>query len=140
KHMSQTKRAFIGAVIAATAAVAVLAASPAQAAGGQDKGGQDKGGQVARASAVKADSVAPDRAGGRNLSSPAAEAAVKTLQARVIRYVADHGTGYTFAVYLDATTGRIVFNTTAPDTVVRQLTDLSSAPSAQRQAAAGRIE
>jgi hypothetical protein len=127
--MSKTKTVFVGAVIAATAALTLLSASPAQAAPG-------KGKEPRAAAAAKPDSLAPDRAGGANVvSSPAAASALAAIQARIAGYVATHGTAYTFASYVDSATGRIVVDTDAPASLVSVLTDLSGAAAEQRQAA-----
>ena len=56
---------------------------------------------------------------------PAAETAVANLQANVSRWVKTNGPKYTFATYLDATTGRIVFKSDAPRDVVASLLDAS---------------
>ncbi|SDY99650.1 hypothetical protein SAMN05444365_104488 [Micromonospora pattaloongensis] len=128
--MLKTKRTFVGAVVATTAALTVLGALPAQAAPGKDK-------EPARAAAKVDESRAPDRAAGVRAASSAATAALATIQTRVARYVATNGTRYTFGSYLDPATGNIVLETDAPAGVVSALTDLSGAATAQRQAATG---
>jgi hypothetical protein len=81
-------------------------------------------------------SLAPDRdATAKAAASPAATAALATIQTRIARYVATHGTAYTFGSYLDSTTGKIVLHTNAPASLVASLTDLSGAATAQAQAA-----
>ncbi len=120
--------AFVGTLLAATAAVAFLSAGPAHAAPGGDK--PPVGG-----SAAKDDSLAPDRAAGAHVSSPDTTAALAAIQARIARYVDMHGTGYTFGSYVDPATGKIVVDTDAPASVVSPLTDLAGAPTGQRQAA-----
>jgi hypothetical protein len=79
----------------------VLSAAPAQAAPGDDKGPR-------RAGAAKVDDrLAPDHAAhAKVLSSPAATAALATIQTRIGRYVATQGGRYTFASYLDSTPTR----------------------------------
>jgi hypothetical protein len=125
--MSKTKRTLVGAVVAATAALTVLSVSPAQAAPGKAD---------ARAAAAKVDqSLAPDRAASAKVVSPAATSALSTIQTRIARYVAAHGTAYTFGSYVDSATGRIVLDTDAPASVVSSLTDMSGAATAERQAA-----
>jgi len=117
----------IGAVVAATAALTVLGVSPAQGATGKQNPG---------APAAKVDqSRAPDRAAAAPAVSSAAASALATIQTRIARYVAAHGTRYSFASYVDATTGRIVLSTNAPGAVVSGLTDMSAAAAGQRQAA-----
>jgi hypothetical protein len=129
-HMSKTKRTFVGAVVAATAAFTILGVGPAQAAAGTDHN------PVAPAAAQVDDSRAPDRtAAATAVESPAARSALATIQTRIARYVATHGTTYTFGNYLDPATGRIVLDTDAPADLVSSLTDLSGAPIDQRQAA-----
>jgi hypothetical protein len=117
--------------VATTAFVAVLTASPAQSAADKDKA------PVGAAAATKADDrLAPDRVGGHTVAaSPEATAALAAIQERIARYVAKHGTRYTFASYLDGTTGKLVVQSDAPDNVLSSLTDLSSAAPAVRQAA-----
>jgi hypothetical protein len=116
--------------IAATTALTLLGTTPAQAGPGKD-------GEHSPTAAAKVDErLAPDRvAEAAVVSSPAAEAALATIQSRIARYVATHGTRYTFASYVDATTGKIVLTTDAPDSLVSTLTNLSGAQAAQRQAA-----
>jgi hypothetical protein len=129
-HMSNMKRTLVGAIIAATAALTVLSSGPAQAAPGRDK-------EPARAAAAKVDeSLAPDRAAGAKVvASPAADSALATIQKRIARYVATHGTTYAFASYVDSASGKIVLDTDAPASLVSSLTDLSGAEAAQTQAA-----
>jgi hypothetical protein len=125
--MRKTKMTLVGSVVAATAVLAVLGASPAQGAGGKGTG-------VAGAKVDQ--SKAPDRAGGAvAAAAPGAAAALAAIQGRVAHYVAAHGTGYTFASYLDSATGKIVLNTNAPAGVVSALTDMSGKSAEQRQAA-----
>jgi hypothetical protein len=126
--MLTRKRMLVGAVIAATAALTVLGASPAQGAPGKP--------DVGAAAAAVDQSNAPDRAGGAKVvSSPAAASALAAIQARIARYVAAHGTKYTFGSYVDSATGRIVLDTDAPASLVAAVTDMSGAAAAQRQAA-----
>ncbi len=100
--MLTRKRTLVGAVIAATAALTVLTVGPAQGAPGKDVG----------AAAAKVDqSLAQDRAAGAKVaSSPAAASALATIQTRIARYVAAHGTTYTFGSYVDSATGKIVLD------------------------------
>ncbi|WP_406402461.1 S1 family peptidase [Streptomyces sp. NBC_00879] len=56
------------------------------------------------------------------------------LQKRIINYVAQNGTRYTFTNYLDEANGRIILDTDAPARVVRRLTDFSDAPRKERKA------
>jgi hypothetical protein len=129
--MLNRKRTVAGAVLAAAAALALVGVNPAQGAPGKDGG----------APAAKVDqSRAPDQAtGARVVSSPAAEQALAAIQGRISRYVAAHGTRYSFASYVDATTGRMVLSTDAPAGVVAPLTDMSDAAAAQREAV-GRMQ
>lgn len=128
--MFKSKRTMVGAVIATTAVLTLLTAVPAQAGPGRDK-------EPTRTAAVKVDeSLAPDRAAGTTaLASPAAESALAVIQARIARHVAKHGTTYSFASYVDSTTGKIVLDTDAPARLVSSLTDLSGEQAVQRQAA-----
>lgn len=126
--MPKRKKMFVGAAIAATAALTVLSVGPAQGATGKEP---------VRTAAAKVDqSLAPDRAAGAKVvSSPATTAALATIQTRIARYVATHGTRYTFGSYVDPATGKIVLDTDAPASLVSSLTNLSGAAPAQRQAA-----
>lgn len=65
--------------------------------------------------------------------SPAAKAALAKLQNRILDYVGQSSTRYTFGAFLD-TTGRIVLQTDAPANVRSQLTDFSGEPEDQVQA------
>lgn len=130
--MSMTKRAFVGSLITATAALMVLNVSPAQAAPNSDKGDGAGWG----ISAAVDDSLAPDHTGGtKALSSAAATSTLETRQARIARYVATNGTRYSFGSYLDGTTGKIVLSTNAPGSVVSSLISQSGMTTAQRQVA-----
>ena len=125
--MSVGKKTLVGAVVAATAALAALGVGPAQAAPGKDAGA---------AAAKVGQRLAPDQAAGvKVVSSAAATSALAAIQARIAGYVAAHGTRYTFGSYLDAKTGKIVLDTDAPGSVVSSLTTLTAAATAQRQAA-----
>jgi hypothetical protein len=127
---------FVGAVIAATAALTVLSVSPAQGAPGKEKDKEPVGTAAARVD----DSFAPDLAtGGKATSSPASATALAAIQTRIARYVATQGTKYTFGSYLDSTTGKIVLDTDAPADLVSSLTNLSGAATAQR-ATASQVE
>jgi hypothetical protein len=130
--MIRSKRALVGTLVAA-AALTVLGSAPAQAAPGGK--GPD------RAVTVQADAAnSPDRnARAKVPASPATEAALATIQARIAKYVAKHGTAYSFASYVDSVTGKIVLSTDAPQNVVTAVTDLSGATSAQR-AAVGQMQ
>ncbi len=125
--MLKRKRMFVGALVAATAALTVLGTVPAHAAPGRDK-------PVPPATAKVDDSLAPDRGAAARAASPGAAAALAAIQTRIANYVARHGTAYTFGSYVDAGTGRIVLDTDAPASVVSSLTDLSGAATEQRQA------
>ncbi|TDC01574.1 hypothetical protein E1091_02575 [Micromonospora fluostatini] len=127
--MPRTKRTIIGAAIAATAVLTLLTTGPAQAGPGKDKEA------TGTATAKLDESRAPDRTARATVSSPAAEAALATIQTRIADYVATHGTRYSFASYVDGRTGKIVLRTDAPADVVSSLTTLASGQAAQRQAA-----
>jgi hypothetical protein len=131
--MLKTKRTLIGVMAVATAALAALAVSPAQAASSNNNQSSGKD-QALGAASPLSDNLAPDRAAVAKPASHAAEAAVRTIQARIARYVAAHGTTYTFATYLDGTTGKIVVDTNAPAGVLGPLTDLASASVDEQQA------
>lgn len=126
--MRKARRTFVGVVLAATAALVVSSASPAQAAPDDQKK------HVGTAAAVDA-SLAPDRSAGPVVSSPAADAALAAIQRRIAHYVATHGTRYSFGSYVDPNNGRIVLNTDAPGKVVASLTDAPGMGVAERQAA-----
>ena len=123
--MRTTRLTVIGAVIAATAAMTLLGAGQSQADAGK--------GQVRAGTASVDQGLGPDRAAtAKAAASTAATSTLATIQSRIARYVAAHGTKYTFGSYLDAATGRIVLDTNAPATVVSALTQLSGASTAQR--------
>ncbi|MFE3928019.1 LysM peptidoglycan-binding domain-containing protein [Streptomyces sp. YIM B13508] len=65
--------------------------------------------------------------------SPATKAALAKLQNRIIDYVSQNSTTYTFGNFLDRT-GRIILNTDAPANVLSQLTDFSGEPDNEIQA------
>jgi len=124
--MPHTKKA-VASIFAAILALLFLSITPAQATPAKPPPGSAQ---------PVADSVAPDRsAGARVAASPATNAALATIQARIADYVATHGTAYTFGSYVDSTTGEIVLETDAPASLVASLTDLTGAPSANMQAA-----
>jgi hypothetical protein len=124
--MHKTKKTFITAVVAVTAAMTLISAGSAQADPGKD--------QPTRAAAARADSDGPpDRVAGATPPA-AARAALAAIQKRIARHVARHGTTNTFGSYLD-TTGTIVIETDASTDVVSGLTDLAGAPGDQRAAA-----
>ncbi|GAB1645507.1 hypothetical protein [Krasilnikovia sp. MM14-A1259] len=127
--MPTTKKALVGAVVAATAALVTLNVGAAQAAEGDGKA-------AVRPSGVRVDaSLSPDRAAKAHVAAtPAATAALASLQARIARYAAASGGKYTFGSFIDSTTGRIVLDTNAPDAVVSSLTNLSGASLATRDA------
>lgn len=128
--MVNARKTFIGAVVAVTA-LAVFGANPAQ--GGPGDGKEPVRGALA---APADDGLAPDR--GPHAKAPAslaARAALAAIQARIARYVDAHGTAYSFASYLDATTGKIVLSSDAPVALVASLTALSGVSAAEMQAA-----
>lgn len=120
--MLRKKRTLVAAAVAATAALTMAAAVPAQAA------------------APAGDNLAPDRNVTVAPASAAAATALATIQDHIAQYVATHGTTYSFGSYLDATTGRIVLDTDAPADLVRKLTDLSGRATTAQQRAANRIQ
>ncbi|RZU51370.1 hypothetical protein EV385_3197 [Krasilnikovia cinnamomea] len=125
--MPSTKRALVGAVVAATAALMTLSAVPAQASDGKVP--------VKPGARVDA-SLSPDRAAKAKVAASAATTAeLAALQGRIARYAAANKGKYTFGSYIDANTGRIVVDTNAPDTVLASLTNLSGATLAAREAA-----
>lgn len=127
--MFKTRNAGISVIVAATATLTLLSGTPALAAPDVHKTA------VTSTAAPGDDPSAPDRSATvKVMSSPATTAALSTIQARIARYVANNGTGYTFGSYVDATTGRIVLNTDAPQSVVSALTELPGAATAERQA------
>jgi len=117
-------------------ALAALASAPAHA-GADARDGKKPTGRLGKAP-VAADQ-APDRsARGKDAASPAADQALTGIQRRISNYVADHGTRYTFASYLDSDTGRIVLNTNAPAKVVSKLTSRSD-PDQRREVSKGQV-
>ncbi|BCB91353.1 chymotrypsin family serine protease [Phytohabitans suffuscus] len=130
--MLVTKRALIGAVVAATVVFAGLGAGAAQAAPDADKAKEGDRAATARVDA----SLAPDRlAKGKVTASSTATAALAAIQKRIAAYVAKNGTAYSFGSYFDAGTGRIVVETDAPDAVVSSLTSTAGLNAAQAQVA-----
>lgn len=126
--MLVTKGRLVGAVVAAMVAVVAL--------GGGAQAAPDNGKEPARA--ASAPGRAPDQgAKAAVVSSPAADAALAKIQARIADYVAKHGTRYTFGSYVNATTGKIVLETDAPATLVATLTAPSGFSTAEAQAATG---
>jgi len=123
--MLVTKRALIGAVVAATVAFATLGTGAAQAA---PDGGKGKDGGPAGVGAGRA----PDQAAKpKATASPTAKSALAAIQKRIAGYVAKNGTDYSFGSYFDARTGKIVVETDAPDAVVSSLTSTSGMSTAQ---------
>ena len=121
-HMSTATRvARATLALLAFALLAAVASAPAHARA--DAGGKPTG---SPANAALGADQAPDRSarGGAN-ASPAAGRALKGIQQRIANYVANHGTKYTFASYLDSDTGRIVLDSSAPASVMAGLTRLS---------------
>jgi hypothetical protein len=121
--MLMRKRTYVGAILAAVVAAAMV--NPGSALAASDTGG---GKDATRSAAVPRDaSLAPDRAAHGVAVSAASIAALAAVQARIANYVATHGTAYTFGSYLDGTTGKMVLETDAPAAVVDSLTRLSGA-------------
>ena len=126
-HMQHTSTAARGARAALAlltfVLLAALASAPAYA--GADPGGDSKRTGTPADAAVGADE-APDRsARGEANASPAAARALKAIQQRIANHVAEHGTKFTFASYLDSETGRIVLDTDAPASVMDEITSVS---------------
>jgi hypothetical protein len=122
--MRISKKTSLVACITAAAAAAALGASTAQAASTS----KDKT-TVSHLKVAIPDSSAPDHRAAASLrvvSTPAAKAAVSTVEARVRAYVAKYGTKYTFGTYSDPATGAVVMDTDAPASVVASLTNLRS--------------
>lgn len=129
--MFKTKRTFVGAVIVATVSLTLLGGSPAQAS--PDK---DKNADTTSAAAGKDAGLAPDRTvSAKSAVAPAAESALTTIQTRIAKYVAANGTRYTFGSYVDPTSGKILLETDAPDTVVAGLTNGSGMSATDARAA-----
>ena len=113
-------RAFVA--LFATVALTAVGAGSGQAA----PSNKDKPAATSHAVA-NPDFLAEERAAGEGVvSTPSSRKALATIQARVRNYVAKNGTEYTFGTYADPTTGDIVMDTNAPDTVVASLTNLAS--------------
>src|SRR5262245_29508268 len=86
KLMSQTKRALVGALVAAMSALVVLMATPAQGDGGDGKGAS-KGRERATVTDKADDRSAPDRAArARVAASPSTTAALTAIQTRIAKY------------------------------------------------------
>jgi hypothetical protein len=111
------------AALFAFAVAGALVSAPAHASADPGDGNKQAG---SPANARVGADQAPDRsARGRAGASPAADQALTVIQRRITNYVADHGTSYTFASYLDSDTGRIVLDTNVPASVVAGLTSMS---------------
>ena len=137
-HISDAaRRARAAFALFAFTLVAALAGTPAHASADPGDAGKPTGPPVN--AAVEADR-APDRSAhaGANPPSPAADRALKRIQKRTATYVADHGTEYTFATYLDSDTGRIVLDTDAPASVMAKLTSTSD-PDQRREVARAQV-
>lgn len=110
------KRAILTSLVAAAVAVAFGAAA-AQAAGSDGKPGAS-----GKLSSGQGPAAADGTAG---QAAPAASSAVRlasgAIQSRIVGYVRAHGTGHTFASYVDAASGKVVIDTNAPSTVVSSL-------------------
>lgn len=131
RMMLKTRRTLVRAVVAVTA-LAMFGVSPAHGSPSDSKGEPGRGAVAGQVD----ESLAPDYgAQAKVAASPAAKAALAAIQAQIARHVDTHGTAYTFASYLDATTGKIVLSTDAPATLVATLTALPGASVAERQAA-----
>jgi hypothetical protein len=106
-------------LIATAAAVSglVAASGPAQARAAS----VDKGKEKASTSKPAPASARPDSAASR-VTSAVNKKALSTIQAKVRKYVAAHGTKYTFGTYANAVTGKIVIDTNAPAKVVSAFT------------------
>jgi hypothetical protein len=122
----RTAKPVIASVLAAVLALLFLGIAPAQAAPGE----------TPSPTGPLVDSLAPDHAGLGVTVPEAAGAALATIQARVADYVATHGTGYSFADYVDPATGQVVLETDAPASLVAALTDLTGTATAEAAAAA----
>lgn len=128
RSIKPTRKLLAGVAAAATIALSVLGAGVAQAA--PDGGKGSEGNRALRA--PLSESLAPDRAAHAKVTaSPAATAALATVQQRIKAYVTKNGTDYTFGSYLDSSSGKIVLETNAPASVVNSLLNLSGASSAQ---------
>lgn len=105
-------------VAAATIAV-TFAATPGQAAAG--KPGENKT-AVTSSSGRQVAKDAGTTGKAATTLSPAVSLASNRIQTRILDYVKDHGTKYSFASYADTATGKAVISTNAPDSVVASLT------------------
>jgi len=126
--MLAKKTTIAGVVAAATAVLVILTAGPAHTA--------DEVKPPSVPSPTEPDeSLASDRAGGPTKPSlPGAASALTTIQTRIASYVDTHAPGYTFASYVDETSGKMILETDAPASLVAQLTDMSSGSAAEKQA------
>jgi hypothetical protein len=118
------KRTFV-ALIATAAAVTALGAGSAQGQASPDK-------QRLEAVHGQADSafLATERAASKTVVTTAtSRTALATVQGRIARYVATHGTKYTFGSYSDPKTGAVVVDTNAPSSLVASLTSVTGAQS-----------
>lgn len=115
-------------VVAASAALVLLTAVPAHTA--------DESKPPSNPSPTEPDeNLAADRAGGPTKPShPAAASALATIQNQIASYVATHAPGYTFASYLDETSGKMILETDAPASLISELTDMSGGSAAEQQA------
>lgn len=126
---TMSKRALLSAITAAGALSGIAAGSlPAGAAGQGPKPVPPAPTRIDR-------SILATEAGARTTSPANARAAQAVVQRRIAAYVAEHGTKYSFASYVDARTGALVVQSDAPARVVATLTDVSG----ERSAAGARI-
>lgn len=145
--MHSERRTFVGRVMVAIAALAILSACQPQPQSQKDSqqqsaqpsvepttdGGGDK--KEAISETAKADeSVRPDTH--EAVQVPAAvSSALEMMQKKIMEYVSTEGTKYSFGSFVDPDSGRIVLSTDAPAEIVAKLIDLPGATDEQRQAA-----
>lgn len=115
---TSTKRTIV-AVFAAAVAVTALGAGAQGAASGDKKLESSHG-------VADPAFLAKERAAARGVvATKASQAALTSVQTRIARYVATHGTKYTFGSWSDPATGNVVVDTNAPGSVLSSLTSLA---------------
>lgn len=124
--MYRAKKTVTGTIMAIAATLALLGVSPAQAASEKPS--------LPPAPPVNG-KLNPDRnAAPRVPTSRGAAKALARIQARIAKYVSEHGASLTFISYVDSSTGKIILSSNAPTSVLSALTDMTGAGTDEKQA------
>src|SRR5262249_51965393 len=129
--MYRNSRTFVGTTVAVVAALAILSGCQKQNQQATGGGGDKKDPDTAQ---VNVDTNAnPDKADPVEVPA-AASSALDLVQQQISDYVAQAGTKYSFASYVDPGSGKIILNTDAPADVISRLTEVPNATDEQRAA------